>query len=202
MKMLLNVDWSWINSKKLIKARRPTGASARWSDGRTCPQVYVAIMEFDPFGLEEDEDADTQFMIEQSLLEISRLSESFRESADSRLEHLSFTVCPSETEQTENWRPSSSSSILQHWAHFKKQTEDFLSYKRRWVRLQHWRVSVFSDEDPEEIKASVQTFISMKGGFTDVWRSGVKRKVWSSSQIFMWGRFSVVISWLPPDFWG
>ncbi|XP_023811104.1 ankyrin repeat and SOCS box protein 14 isoform X2 [Oryzias latipes] len=43
-------------------------------------------MEFDPFGLEEDEDADTQFMIEQSLLEISRLSESFRESADSSIE--------------------------------------------------------------------------------------------------------------------
>lgn len=42
-------------------------------------------MEFDQFGLEEDEDAATQFMIEQSLLEIGKLRGTCRETSDDRL---------------------------------------------------------------------------------------------------------------------
>ncbi|XP_024119411.1 dynein heavy chain 12, axonemal isoform X1 [Oryzias melastigma] len=49
-------------------------------------------MEFDQFGLEEDEDAATQFMIEQSLLEIGKLRGTCRETSDDSIDLISKSI--------------------------------------------------------------------------------------------------------------
>ena len=58
--------------------------------------VHVDLMECDRFGLEDDdgdEDAATQYMIEQSLLECSKQKETHRDSTTPEDKRSVFTKC-------------------------------------------------------------------------------------------------------------